>query len=52
MPKTKENMAAAQQLVKDILSEHFNQKVDSKSLKAAAEKIVATIPNPRAKTAA
>lgn len=52
MTKSKENLAAAQQLIKDILSENFNQKVGAKSLKAAAEKILDSVPVVKAKRAA
>ena len=52
MTKNKQNMAEAQQLIKDILSENFNQKVDAKSLRAAAEKVLNSVPAPRPKRAA
>jgi hypothetical protein len=44
MTKNKQNMAAAEQLVKDILSENFNQKVSAKSLRSAAAKVLESVP--------
>ena len=52
MPKTKQNILDAQTLVREILSDNFNQKVSAKALRAAAEKVVAAVPAPSPKKAA
>ena len=52
MTKNKQNIAEAQKLIKDILAENFNQKVDAKSLRAAAVKVLESVPAPKPKRAA
>jgi hypothetical protein len=46
MTKTKENLAAAEQLIKGILQKNFGQRVEASELRAAAEKIVESVPGP------
>jgi hypothetical protein len=53
MTKNKQNMVEAQELVRNILEKNFNQKVTAKSVRTAAEKLLETVPAPKAvKTAA
>ncbi len=47
MTKNKENIAAAQALVEAILAKNFNQKVSKKSSRAAAERLLESVPTAR-----
>ena len=44
MPKNNAAVTQAEDLIRSILSAHFNQEIDQDTLRSAAEKVVQTIP--------
>jgi hypothetical protein len=51
MAKTEDNLKTSEEFIRDVLSRNFNQKIDQESLRAAAEKLCAALPE-RQKVAA
>jgi hypothetical protein len=49
--KTEDNIRASENFIREVLAKNFNQKVDQKALRSAAEKLCAAMPERQKATA-
>jgi hypothetical protein len=52
MGKTQQNLKASEEFIRAVLMRNFNQKVDTKQLRSAAEKLCEAVPGKKEKVAA